>query len=215
MLALCSGALRRYLARHGGVPKKPLIAAMPISLREAGNTEYTTQATMSLVNLNTHIADPVKRLRAIRDAAGAVKALAKRAKGVIPTDFPSIGVPWVLHGLAALYGRSGIAGAMPPIANVVISNVPGPQVPLYAAGARMATYWPMSIVEHGLGLNITVMSYAGAMDFGFTTARNAVPDARELSAALLEALDELRAAQPAGGAQEDGAKQGRAPRRGC
>jgi WS/DGAT/MGAT family acyltransferase len=191
VLALCGGALRRYLAQHGGIPRKPLIATMPISLREAGDTEYTTQATLTLVNLNTGIADPVKRLRAIRDAAGAMKALAQRAKGVIPTDFPSIGVPWLLQGLAALYGRSGIASAMPPIANVVISNVPGPQVPLYAAGARMTDYWPLSIVEHGVGLNITVMSYAGAMGFGFTTARSAVPDARQLSAALLEALDEL------------------------
>ncbi|MGZ5238801.1 MAG: WS/DGAT/MGAT family O-acyltransferase [Caldimonas sp.] len=194
VLALCSGALRRYLARHGGIPKKPLIASMPISLRKPGNTEYTTQATLSLVNLNTQITDPVKRLRAIRDAAGAVKQLAQRAKGVIPTDFPSIGVPWLLHGLATLYGRSGIAGAMPPIANVVISNVPGPQVPLYVAGGRMVTYWPLSIVEHGLGLNITVMSYCGAMGFGFTTARNVVPDARKLTATLLEALDELVAA---------------------
>jgi len=191
VMALCSGALRRYLSSHGGIPKKPLIATMPISLRAAGNTEYTTQATLSLVNLNTQIADPVKRLRAIRDASGAVKAVASRAKGVIPTDFPSIGVPWVLHGLASLYGRSGLAGAIPPVANVVISNVPGPQVPLYAAGARMATYWPLSIVEHGVGLNITVMSYAGAMGFGFTTARCAVPDAGELSVALIEALDEL------------------------
>jgi len=196
VLALCGGALRRYLAQHGGIPKKPLIASMPISLREAGNTDYTTQATLSLVNLNTQIADPVKRLRAIRDAAGAIKALARRARGVIPTDFPSIGVPWLLHGLATLYGRSGITRAIPPIANVVISNVPGPQVPLYAAGARMATYWPLSIAEHGLGLNITVMSYAGAMGFGFTTARCAVPDARELSAALLAALDELLARSP-------------------
>jgi diacylglycerol O-acyltransferase / wax synthase len=191
VLALCSGALRRYLAHHGGIPKKPLMAAMPISLRDAGNTEYTTQATLSLVNLNTQIADPVKRLHAIRDAALAVKTLARRARGVIPTDFPSIGVPWLLHGAASLYGRSGIAGAIAPIANVVISNVPGPQVPLYAAGARMATYWPLSIVEHGLGLNITVMSYAGAVGFGFTTARCAVPDARKLSAALAAALDEL------------------------
>jgi WS/DGAT/MGAT family acyltransferase len=191
VLALCSGALRRYLAHHGGIPKKPLIASMPISLRAAGNTDYSTQATLSLVNLNTHIADPVRRLRAIRDAAGAVKGLAQRAKGVIPTDFPSIGVPWLLQGLASLYGRSGITRAIPPIANVVISNVPGPQVPLYAAGARMATYWPLSIAEHGLGLNITVMSYAGAMGFGFTTARCAVPDARKLSTALLAALDEL------------------------
>lgn len=195
-LALCGGALRRYLAEHGGIPKKPLIAAMPISLREAGNTVFTTQATLSLVNLNTQIADPVKRLRAIRDAAGAVKALARRTRGVIPTDFPSIGVPWVLRGLAALYGRSGLAGAMAPLANVVISNITGPQVPLYAAGARMTDYWPLSIVEHGVALNITVMSYADTMGFGFTTARSAVPDARELSAALLAALDEMAACSP-------------------
>jgi hypothetical protein len=193
-MALCSGMLRRYLSQHGGIPKKPLIAAMPISVRQAGNTEYTTQATMAVLNLNARLADPVKRLRAIRDAAGAVKVVARRAKGLMPTDFPTIGVPWVMHGLATLYGRSGIAKAMPPLANVVISNVPGPQVPLYAAGARMLNYWPMSIVEHGLGLNITVLSYAGTMDFGFTTARNVVADARELSAALMEALDELRAA---------------------
>lgn len=196
VLALCGGALRRYLAAHGGVPKKPLIATMPISLRDAGNTEYTTQATLSLVNLNTQIADPVKRLRAIRDAAGAMKALARQARGVIPTDFPSFGMPWLMPVLAALYGRSGIVKAMPPIANVVISNVPGPQLPLYAAGARMVGYWPLSIVEHGVGLNITVMSYAGTMGFGFTTARCAVPEASELSAALLASLDELVARSP-------------------
>jgi WS/DGAT/MGAT family acyltransferase len=193
VLALCSGALRRYLARHGGIPRKPLVAAMPISLRVAGNTEFTTQATMSLVSLSTHVANPVKRLHAIRDSAGAVKALAKRARGVMPTDFPSIGAPWLLHGLASLYGKSGLSGAIPPLANVVISNVPGPQVPLYTAGARMATYWPLSIVEHGCGLNITVMSYAGAMGFGFTAARVAMPDVGEMSEALLAALDELLA----------------------
>ncbi len=191
VLALCSGALRRYLAHHGGIPKKPLTAAMPISLREAGNTEFTTQATMPLVNLHTHIADPVQRLGAIRDGADAVKAMVQQTKGVMPMDFPSIGVPWLLHGLAELYGRSHLAGVMPTLANVVISNIPGPRVPLYAAGARMSDYWPVSIVEHGLGLNITVISYAGAMGFGFTTARAAVPDAHRLTQALVEAFEEL------------------------
>jgi len=191
VLALCSGALRRYLAHHGGVPKKPLTAAMPISLRAAGNTDYTTQATMTLVNLQTHIADPVKRLLAIRDAAGAAKALAGRAKDILPTDYPTLFTPWVLQGLAALYGRSGLAGSLPPLANVVVSNVPGPQVPLYAAGARMATYWPLSIAEHGVGLNVTVMSYAGALGFGFTAARNAVPETQQLTRALEAAFHEL------------------------
>jgi WS/DGAT/MGAT family acyltransferase len=194
VLALCSGMLRRWLAAHGGVPKKPLLASMPISLRASGDQEFTTKATLSLVNLHTDIANPLKRLLAIRDAAGAVKSVAKRARGVIPTDFPSLGAPWLLQGLASLYGASGLAGTLPPLANVVISNVPGPREPLYLAGARMTSYWPLSIVEHGIGLNITVLSYAGELGFGFTAAQAAVADASELRAALLEALDELVAA---------------------
>jgi WS/DGAT/MGAT family acyltransferase len=201
VLALAAGSLRRWLARHGGIPSKPLIAAMPVSLRAAGDTEYTTRATMTLVNLHTHVAHPVRRLHAIRAAAGAAKALTARAKPFMPTDFPSIAWPWLLHGLALAYGRSGLAGALPPIANVIISNVPGPTEPLYAAGARMRSYWPMSIPEHGVGLNLTVMSYAGALGFGFTTARAAVPDARELARALEAAYEELRGATAALAAQ--------------
>jgi hypothetical protein len=166
---------------------------MPISLRAADDTEYTIRATMPLVSLHTQIADPLQRLRAIHAAAGAVKAMVHRAKGVLPLDFPSIGVPWVMHTLAELYGRTHIGGVMPPLANVVISNIHGPPVPLYVAGARMSSYWPMSIVDHGLGLNITVMSYAGTMGFGFTTARAAVPDAHALTRSLEAALDELAA----------------------
>jgi len=196
VLALCSGALRRYLAHHGGIPEKPLTAAMPISLREAGDTEYTIRATMPLVNLQTHIADPLRRLRAIHEAAGAVKAMVKGARSVVPMDFPSIGVPWVLRGLAELYERSHITAVMPPLANVVISNVHGPQVPLYVAGTRMSSYWPMSIVDHGLGLNITVISYAGTMGFGFTTARVAVPEPHLLTQALLASCEELAAKKP-------------------
>ena len=192
VLTLCSGALRRYLARHGSVPKKALMATMPISLRDPGNRDFTTQATLSLVNLNTQIADPLKRLQALRAAAGATKSVAKSAKSIIPTDFPSIGGPWIIGALAALYGKSRVANVMPPLANVVISNVPGPQVPLYAAGARMTDYWPLSIVEHGVGLNITLMSYAGTLGVGFTAAQCAVPDAQELVDDLLAAHEELK-----------------------
>ncbi len=193
VLALRSGALRRYLADRGGVPRQSLTAAMPISLREAGDAEYTIRATMPLVSLHSQIADPLRRLSAIHASAGAVKTMVHRAKAVVPLDFPSIGAPWLLHGLAELYGRARIGELVPPLANVVISNIHGPDVPLYAAGARMSGYWPMSIVDHGLGLNITVMSYAGAMGFGFTTARAAVPDPRRLIAALLAAHEELKA----------------------
>ena len=218
VLALCSGALRRYLAQCACVPSRPLTAAMPISLREAGDTEYTTQATMPPVNLHTDVADPLRRLRAISDSAEAVKSLVRRARGVVPMDFPSFGVPWLLHGLARVYGGSRIAGVMPALANVVISNIPGPKSPLYLAGARMSAYWPLSIVQHGVGLNITVMSYASVMGFGFTTARAAVPDPRRLTSALAEAFDELVAAtagagEPAKAAKAAKAAAGAPPRR--
>ena len=187
VLAICSGALRRYLGHHGGVPEESLIAAMPISLREPGNTEFTTQATMVRVALATDIADPVRRLRAIRDTTSAAKSTSGRGKSLLPMDFPTIGLPWIVHGLASLYGRSGLTNLAPPIVNVVVSNVPGPPVPLYLAGARVTQHWPLSIVQHGLGVNITVESYAGALGFGVTTARDAMRDPRQFARALLAA----------------------------
>ncbi|MCB1539996.1 MAG: wax ester/triacylglycerol synthase family O-acyltransferase [Rhodoblastus sp.] len=193
-LALCSGALRRWLTRHGGLPKKPLMAAMPISLRAKGDTEMTTQATLSLVNLATNIADPLKRLEALRASSGATKTVAGKAKSLIPTDFPSIGGPWLLGAIAELYGRSHIASLAPPLANVVISNVPGPPMPLYAAGLRMTDYWPLSIVEHGVGLNITMMSYNGTLGVGFTAARCAVENADEFVADFKSAFAQLQKA---------------------
>jgi WS/DGAT/MGAT family acyltransferase len=199
VLALCAGALRRYLKRRGPLPRKPLIASMPISLREAGNADFRTQATLSLVSLATHIADPLRRLRAIRDSAGATKAVARQAKSVIPTDFPLLGVPWLLGALASLYGRRSVVDRLPVLANVLVSNVPGPPVPLYVDGLRMTGYWPLSIVEHGVGVNITLMSYAGNLCLGFVVARAAVPDARQLAADFVDACAELkqRVAAPA------------------
>ena len=191
VMAICAGALRRYLGRHGGVPEEALIAAIPISLREEGDTEFTTQATMARVTLATDIADPVRRLHAIRDAASAAKAATRRVKSILPTDFPTLGLPWLMHGLASLYGRSGLANIAPPLFNLVISNVRGPPMPLYFAGARMVRYWPLSIVGHGLGVNITVESYAGSLEFGVITASSAVRDPRQLADGLVAAHGQL------------------------
>ena len=94
---------------------------------------------------------------------------------LIPKDFPSIGSPWLLGGLASLYGRSGLADRL-RVANVTISNVPGPQVPLYLAGAQMTAMYPLSIVVHGVALNITVQSYRGQLCFGLIACRRALPD---------------------------------------
>lgn len=196
VLALCSGALRQYLKKENkdgsGLPKKPLIAAIPVSLRDSGSTEMNNQISMILSNLATNIDDPVERLRTIKESINLAKASFESYKALIPTDFPSIGAPWFMSGLASLYGRSKLANNLPPIANVAISNVPGPQFPLYLAGARMATYYPLSIVAHGMALNITVESYNGSLDFGFTACRQAIPKLGKLSQYLLKSHEELK-----------------------
>lgn len=192
VLMLCSSALRAYLQQRGALPRKSLVAAVPISLREAGDTRADNQASMSLVSLGTHLADPAKRLAHIRAATGAMKSTMGRMKSILPTDFPSIGVPWLIEAAASLYGKAKAAERLPQVANVVISNVPGPQVPLYLAGARVRSNHPTSIVVHGLALNITVQSFDAAMDFGLMADAAALPDVRALAQAVDAALDELR-----------------------
>ncbi|HSC01151.1 MAG TPA: WS/DGAT domain-containing protein [Burkholderiaceae bacterium] len=111
---------------------------------------------------------------------------------LIPKDFPSLGSPWLLSGLASLHGRSGLAHRL-RVANVTISNVPGPQVPLYLAGAQMAGLYPLSIVVHGVALNITVQSYMGQLCFGLIACGRAMPDVRDLAESLERAMQSARA----------------------
>ena len=191
VLLLCATALRRWLAQHGGVPRKSLVAAVPISLRAKGDTTSDNQASMTLVSLGTHLADLRKRLEHIKGASAAMKSTMGGLKSVLPTDFPSIGVPWLMEALTALYGKVRAADRIPLVANLVISNVPGPPVPLYMAGARMVANYPTSIVVHGLALNITVQSYDQQMDFGLMADAAAMPDVRLLADALRVAFDDL------------------------
>lgn len=193
VLATCSGALRSRLHRVGKLPAEPLLAAVPVSLREAGNTQMNTQAWMMRISLASDVADPLVRLRTIHAASSSAKALTSSVKSVLPTDFPSLGAPWLIGGLTALYARSRLAERMPPIANVTISNVPGSPVPLYLAGAKMLTYYPASIPIHGIALNITVESYNGSLDFGLTACRKAMPDLADLARDMLDAHRELLA----------------------
>jgi WS/DGAT/MGAT family acyltransferase len=193
VLAMVSGALRRHLGANGALPAQPMVAAVPVSLREAGNTDATTLATMSRMNLATDVEDPLARLQAIHAGSARAKSLTRDLHSVIPTDFPSLGMPWLFGAAAALYGRARIADRIPPLANLVVSNFPGASSPLYLAGARLLTWWPLSIVEHGLGLNVTVQSYAGSLDFGVVAACDALRDPAAFAGAMREAFAELQA----------------------
>lgn len=180
-----AGALRRYLREHHELPAKSLIAAVPVSLRAPGDASANNQVSMMTVTLATDIRDPVERLQAIHKAADANKATMGRVKTAIPTDFPLLGAPWLISGLASLFGRSRLANVMPPFANVLISNVPGSPVPLYLAGAQVVSYYPVSIPAHSMALNVTVQSYAGRLDYGLIACRRAVPDINDLGDLLL------------------------------
>lgn len=193
VLFVIGGALRRYFAKHGPQPRKSLIAAVPVSTRAAGDTTSNNQATMTFMSLGTHLASPADRLAHVMASSHAMKAQMAQLKSLMPTDFPSLGIPWLMQAGAMLYGRAKVAEKLPVIANVVISNVPGPQVPLYLAGALMLTNYPTSIAVHGLALNVTVQTYNQSLDIGLMACGEALPETAELAAYVEAAFMELQA----------------------
>jgi hypothetical protein len=164
---------------------------MPVSLRAAGNTDSDNQVSMVQCSLATDLADPVERLRAIQASTAQIKERVAAVKDLIPTDYPGLAAPIWSAGLSRLWARGRIAEKLPALANVAISNVPGPPVPLYLAGARVRNYYPLSIVTHGLAFNITLQSYAGSLEFGLTGCKDVVSRPDIVARALARALDEL------------------------
>jgi len=146
---------------------------------------------MVLARLGTDLADPKARLAAIVESMGQVKAATSQLKEMIPTDYPSLGSPWIVGGLNQLLGRTRIADYLRLPANVIISNVPGPPVDLYLAGGRLKSYFPVSIPIHGMALNITVQSYADRLDFGLIAGSSALPNPEKIAARIETALGDL------------------------
>ena len=185
VMATVAGALRHYLADNNELPAKPLVAGVPVSLREAGDDTANNQASMILVSLATDITDPVQRLKAINASSNSSKSTMNRFKAVILDDFPTFAAPWLVSGIASMVGRSGLVNLLPPAANVAISNVAGAPFPMYFAGALVTSYYPVSIASHGTALNVTVQSYNGRMDYGLIACRRAVPDITEIGDYML------------------------------
>jgi WS/DGAT/MGAT family acyltransferase len=193
VLATCAGALRRHFAADKASLAKAMIGAVPATLRAAGDTTASNYVTMMFVSLATNVADPVKRLAAIMAASARAKMLTGSLKGAIPTDLPSLGIPWLMSALTPLYQKAVATEKIPVIANLVISNVPGPPIPLYMAGGRVKAYFPVSAVAHGLALNITILSYDGSLDYGLVAAKEAMPKLRGFAGHLRSAHAELLA----------------------
>jgi hypothetical protein len=170
-----------------------MIALVPVSLRSADDNSMNNQVSAIRVDLATDIVDPAARFRAIHASSEDAKSVVSALKPVLGADLPVSGSPWIMSSLATLYGRSGLAERLPPSGNVLISNVPGLPMELYMAGARMLSYYPVSIPYHGQALNITVQSYAGKMYWALTACRRALPQAEayELIGNLELALKEI------------------------
>ncbi len=192
VMAICSGALRSYLSEAQALPAKSLIGAVPYSMRAQGNTDISNQSSMGFMRLRTDIADPMRRLRAIQESAREMKDGSTLMKSFALTDFPSVGLPWLLPMVVNFVTRTRLTEKIPAFANVAISNVPGPNVPLYFAGARIRTFAPVSIVTHGLALNITVQSYNGGLHFGVVACRRAMPNVDDFAEDILASYEELK-----------------------
>lgn len=194
VVALCASSVRAWLRERDELPRAPLVAMVPVSVRrEDERGTFGNRISAMIVPIPTNVADPRRRLQRTHELLRAAKGTFAALPASLLTDATAFIPPAVAAGAARLtvelLGRTG----RPPV-NLVISNVPGPRNPLFLAGARLESLVPVSVVIDGVGLNITVMSYRDGMDVGVVTDRDQIPDPWPLVRGTEEALDEMEAA---------------------
>jgi diacylglycerol O-acyltransferase len=198
VLAVCAGALRRYLDERGELPERPLLAGVPVSAGPADQAQRLAGNRVSnlFTSLRTDVADPVERLRAIHDVTQAAKEVQHALGAELLIDWSEITPPRLFSAWMRLYSRLRLADRHRPPINLVISNVPGPRQPLHIAGGRLLDIYSMGPILEGIGLNVTVWSYVDRLGFGLVACRETMPDLWDLADHLHDALAELRKAAP-------------------
>jgi WS/DGAT/MGAT family acyltransferase len=199
VLAVASGALRRYLDRKGETPEKSLIGVVPVSVRteEEKSQLGSNKVSALFTSLASDIDDPVERLRAINEVNKGAKEEHNAIGANFLQNWAEFAAPTTFSLAARLYSSLKFAERHPVVHNLVISNVPGPPFPLYFAGAQLVALYPLGPIFDGAGLNITVISYMNYVDWGFIADRDAVPDIWDLANDVPEALAELKKAAEA------------------
>jgi diacylglycerol O-acyltransferase len=197
VMAVCAGALRRWLTDHDALPEQPLVACVPVSIRSQTQPgSMGNQVSVMLAPLPTNAADPADRLRATHEAMRA----AKEQHGALPAgllaDVTQFAMPALAGQAARLSARLRLMERISPF-NLFIANVPGPAGPLYYAGAEVIANYPLSAIADGQGLNITVLGYRGSLFFGLLADPELVPDLEQLADYLVAELDVLRSTVPA------------------
>jgi diacylglycerol O-acyltransferase / wax synthase len=193
VLAVCTGALRQYLIQGDELPDDPLVATVPVSVQSSTQHKSANKVSAMFVPLPCRIDDPVKRLLEIRDCTKGAKEEHKALGAEVLLDWAEHATPNVFSAAARAYTRFRLAERHRPIHSLVISNVPGPDFPLYLGGAELVAGFPLGPVMDGAALNITVMSYRGVLNWGLMACRETVPALGLLAGAIPAALDELLA----------------------
>lgn len=194
VLALVGTAMRSYLIERGELPDATLIASCPVSLRSGGDDSVGNHVGNMFASLATDLDDPGERLMRIHESTMSAKEMhqalaAHQIMGLTETTPPG------LIALAArMYTSAGLASRTPPAASVVVSNVPGPPIPLYLAGGRLEALYPMGPLLMGMSLNVTTLSINGSLDFGFMSCPDTVPNLQSMADAVPVALAELEEA---------------------
>ena len=190
VMAVCAGGLRTWLDHHDALPDGPLVAMVPVSVRTGEEAErWTNRVSAIFASLPVDEPDPIERVRRVHEAMVDAKQLFDAVPGERLTDFAQFPPPAVfalaMRTVTRLTGRYGM-----PV-NLVISNVPGPREPLYAAGAKLLHYYPVSTIIDGQGLNVTVQSYLDTLDFGLVSCRELVPDLWDMVDAMVDEVSVL------------------------
>jgi len=188
ILEICDQALTRYLADHGGAPDKPLVAQMPVSLRRP-DVEQGNQITIAILELGSKGSNPVHRLQDIHAHTVDVK---QQFAAMTPETAEAYTV--LMQSAAQLADSTGAGSIVPPLGNVVISNVIGPRKQLYLCRAPLLAIYPISTIAPGLALNITMYTYRDTLHIGLVAGHAAIPDLEPIAVNLRSALNELEKA---------------------
>jgi WS/DGAT/MGAT family acyltransferase len=195
VVTIVGGAMRRYLKGKSELPSESMVAMAPISVRAKDEKgALGNQVAAMTIPIGTHIADPLGRLQYVHEEADNSKLLTNAAGARQMTEYARL-MPSTLSGLAArLYVRLGMANRIAPMFNTVITNIPGPPVPLYMNGARLVTQFGLGPVFEGMGIIHPVFSYCGRISVAFTSDRSIMPDPENYANCLQESFEELKAA---------------------
>lgn len=181
VLTLCGGALRRYLAGRDELPEHSLLATVPVSVRGESDKPGANQVSALFTRLGTDIADPLERLAVVAQGNSTAKEHQKAIPASALQEWAELAAPRTFGVAVRMYSGLRLAERTPVVHNLVISNVPGPPVPIYFMGGKVLGLYPLGPVFHGAGLNITVISSNGRVHVGIIACADQVPEPWDLA----------------------------------